>query len=102
MQSERRRQDDEEHYQIGKERPDTDVNPSVQNFCRSCAAPLDEGVSANRLFLLDFLRGLPKEEIGTDRSSEDCHKRCPRGATLRESGKHRRVQNRAPVRVKTE
>ena len=102
VQRKRRSEDDEEHHQIGKERPDTDIDLSVQDFRRSCTAPLDQGVSAHRLFFLDFLGGLPEEEIRTDRSSEDCDQRRPRRTALREPWNHCRARNRAPVGMKTD
>ena len=80
--SQRRRQNDEKHYQIGETRADPDVDLAIGYFRRSRPSSLDDRVTTHRLLLFDFLRGLPEEEVRTDCRAENRDDRRPCAATV--------------------
>src|ERR1019366_9504857 len=79
-----RRENDEVHHQVRKEHAGEDVVPGTSQFPIACAFTLFNGRLAQSDVLLYFLRGLPKEEVWRDGSSQDADQRGPiRGGPLR-------------------
>ena len=102
MQSGCRRQNDEVHHQVREEYAGEDVVPGTSQVPRGRVFALFDGGSARGDIVLDFLGGLPEEEVGRDRSSQDADQGCPIRACPLQSWNQRRPRNSGPVRVREE
>ena len=79
MERRRRRQDDEVHDQIREEHPGHDVVSGLSQLgVRGALACFEGRLSLLPLFL-DFLRGLPEEQVGRNGGAEDPNEGGPIG-----------------------
>ena len=93
-----RREDDEVHDQVREEHPGGHVEARIAQLVRRCAPSLGERAPAAGALLLDFLRGLPEEQVRRDRRPQDAHERADERAVEANLRHDRGPEPRSPVR----
>ncbi len=97
MQGCRRGQDDEVHDQVGEEHSRDDVIARFSQLRRRGSFTCFDRQLPLAPLLFYLLRGLPEEQVGRNRGSEDSHQRSPITARPFDMGNKGRVDDRAPI-----